>query len=68
MEKTIKVYGKFQKRKFKNDGFFPHISLSGQWVENAGFELGKQVFVTVENGRMIIENEQTYEQARANRG
>lgn len=68
MAKSIKIYGKFQRRKSKQDGFFPHISLSGQWVEKAGFELGKQVFVTVQDGRMIIENEQTYEQSRANRG
>jgi hypothetical protein len=58
--RKIKIYGRFQRRETIKDGFVPHISLSGKWVEDAGFQLGKQVFITVENGRMILENEQTH--------
>lgn len=55
-ERTIKVYGKFQRRRWKPDGFYPLITLSGKWVQDAGFAMGKQVFIKVENGKMIITN------------
>jgi hypothetical protein len=63
--RKIKIYGRFQRRETIKDGFVPHISLCGKWVEDAGFQLGKQVFVTVEAGKMIIQNEQNYAESTA---
>ena len=51
--KKLKVYSKFKKRTF-DVVVHPEISLSGKWVENAGFEIGAQVFVKVEKGKMTI--------------
>ncbi|MBK4717078.1 MULTISPECIES: SymE family type I addiction module toxin [Tenebrionibacter/Tenebrionicola group] len=32
----------------------PSINLKGNWLEEAGFETGKQIKVTVEPGRLVI--------------
>ncbi|NPT65945.1 type I addiction module toxin, SymE family [Paraburkholderia sp. RL16-012-BIC-B] len=33
---------------------FPWTKLSGRWIENAGFEPGQRVRITVEHQRLII--------------
>ncbi|MEZ0607850.1 SymE family type I addiction module toxin [Fibrella sp. WM1] len=34
--------------------WFPALQLAGQWMTQAGFEIGQQVMVTIENGKIII--------------
>lgn len=35
----------------------PKLTLSGRWLERAGFEIGDRVRVSVEFGRLVIEKE-----------
>jgi Toxin SymE, type I toxin-antitoxin system len=35
----------------------PLLRIQGQWLERAGFEIGKRVNVQVESGRLVIEAE-----------
>ncbi|ACB62515.1 protein of unknown function DUF1813 HSP20-like protein [Burkholderia ambifaria MC40-6] len=37
-----------------NTTYFPWIKLAGVWLEDAGFEAGERVRVTVEDKRLII--------------
>ncbi|HDS6850951.1 TPA: SymE family type I addiction module toxin [Enterobacter cancerogenus] len=41
-------------RRFPNYDAFAALNLSGRWLEQAGFETGMQVAVTVEHGRLVI--------------
>jgi toxic protein SymE len=52
--RQLKIYGAFQRRTDTPHAFRPNIQLAGKWLEEAGFEIGKQVFVTVENGKLTI--------------
>lgn len=35
--------------------FMPSLNLAGRWMEQAGFQIGQQVRVTVNNGKITIE-------------
>ncbi|MFD2934601.1 SymE family type I addiction module toxin [Spirosoma flavum] len=35
--------------------FTPSLNLAGQWMSQAGFEIGQTVRVTIENNKIIIE-------------
>lgn len=62
MTKVIKLQPEFRKGKYQ-DNFkqVPKLTLSGNWLADAGFKPHQVVHVTVENGRMTIvpSNEQT---------
>lgn len=34
----------------------PRINISGQWLKNAGFEIGDNVKLKISNNQIIIEN------------
>ena len=34
--------------------FYPKCTLAGKWLRDAGFEIGEQVTVRVEEGRLIV--------------
>lgn len=55
--RKLKVYAKFSKRSSFEQVATPQINLHGLWLKTAGFEMGKQIFVKVENGRLIIDSE-----------
>ncbi len=50
--KKLKICYLWQKEKQ-----VPKINLSGDWLQNAGFEIGKSVKVEVKANKIIITNE-----------
>lgn len=34
----------------------PYLRMSGRWLKECGFEIGARVYLTVENGRLIVTN------------
>ena len=34
----------------------PRINISGQWLKNAGFEIGNNIELTISNNQIIIKN------------
>lgn len=56
--RQVKLYGKYQQRvKHWNGGRdFPWLNVSGAWLEEAGFKVGDQVEITVEDNLLIIKN------------
>jgi len=49
-KRSIKVYGQ-SGYKYRET---PAILLKGQWLKEAGFEIGDYISVTLENGKLII--------------
>jgi toxic protein SymE len=41
--------------KRKKDRYVPFVRLSGDWLEQVGFPIGRQIRVTVEPGRLVLE-------------
>jgi hypothetical protein len=41
-------------RRIRGIRFVPSIPLSGIWLENAGFIIGQEVTITVNNGQIVI--------------
>ncbi len=42
---------------FSNKKAVPKINISGQWLKNAGFEIGQSVKIEVVKNQIIIKNE-----------
>ena len=34
--------------------FYPKCTLAGKWLQEAGFEIGEQVTVRVEEGQLVV--------------
>jgi toxic protein SymE len=52
----LKVYGSAPKaNQYGEYKFFPQIKLFGRWLENAGFEQGQTIKISVEQGKLLIE-------------
>ena len=34
--------------------FYPKCTLAGKWLRDAGFEIGEQVTVRIEEGKLIV--------------
>ena len=57
MTRVIKLQPEYrQTRDQKSPVKVPKLTLSGEWLRDAGFEHGQVVHVTVENGRLTIQN------------
>lgn len=55
MKKTLKTGYKTRQNRYKRQTkFFPSISLSGDWLHDAGFRIGEPVEVQILNGQLII--------------
>lgn len=50
--RTLKVYGQSGYH-YKDT---PTIILKGQWLSATGFDIGDQIQVDVENGRLLVQN------------
>ncbi|WP_019986294.1 SymE family type I addiction module toxin [Rudanella lutea] len=44
-----------RKNRYRQFSFLPALNLGGRWMAEAGFQIGQQVRVTVENGKITIE-------------
>jgi len=49
--RNLKVYYAYQSGNFHK----PFISLSGKWLEDAGFTVGDKICVTVKDNQLVIE-------------
>lgn len=55
MEKTLKTGYKARANwRTRYTKFFPCISLSGDWLHDAGFEIGQNIIVSIQNNQIII--------------
>lgn len=52
--KTIRPLKVYAKAKNVNCDFVPEIKFSGQWLDDCGFGMGKQIHVHVQNGVLTI--------------
>ena len=50
--RTLKVYGQSGYR-YKDT---PTIVLKGQWLSSTGFDIGDQIQVDIEDGRLLVQN------------
>ncbi|AEI50254.1 SymE family type I addiction module toxin [Runella slithyformis] len=55
MKKTLKTGYKTRSNwQQRNTKFFPSINLSGDWLQDAGFNIGQAVAVEISQGQLII--------------
>lgn len=56
--RKVRLQGKYEPRVKQRGGYraVPCLSLSGVWLEQAGFKAGDQVEITIENEKLIIKN------------
>ena len=54
MTRNLKISQLFAKRKFVKHSVSPKITLSGKWLEEAGFKIVEPVTVQVLNNQLII--------------
>lgn len=55
MKRTLKTgYKTRSDWKRRATKFFPSIHLSGDWLQDAGFEIGQPVTVEISKGQLII--------------
>jgi hypothetical protein len=52
--RTITISSQFQRFKFKNPIVKPKLTISGDWMQKAGFEIGEKVTITVKENQLII--------------
>lgn len=57
--RQVKVYGKYQRRLGHWNGGrdYSWLNVSGLWLEQAGFKIGDQLQICVENNKLIITNQ-----------
>jgi hypothetical protein len=54
MTKVIKLSELYRPKKYWQFTKVPMLRLSGKWLEQAGFQAKKTVYVEVQDGKMII--------------
>ena len=52
--RRLKILSKFQRRAYNNYVYVPEIKLEGKWLEKLGFELGGEVIVKQQKGKLTI--------------
>ena len=54
MTRIIKLQPHYVTLKWRETKVVPKLTLSGKWLENAGFQPHKKIYVKVEDGRLVI--------------
>jgi cell division inhibitor SulA len=57
MTRIIKLQPVYKESKWNPTKIVPKLTLSGNWLQNAGFLPHKIIYVTVEKGRLVITSE-----------
>ncbi|NOQ76142.1 MAG: type I addiction module toxin, SymE family [Crocinitomix sp.] len=52
--RKLKILSKFQRREYNKHVTVPEIKLEGKWLEKLGFELGGEVMVKQQKGKLTI--------------
>ncbi|NOQ75363.1 MAG: type I addiction module toxin, SymE family [Crocinitomix sp.] len=52
--RRLKILSKSQRREYNNYVTVPEIKLEGKWLEKLGFELGGEVIVKQQKGKLTI--------------
>ncbi|AUP77659.1 SymE family type I addiction module toxin [Flavivirga eckloniae] len=52
--RILKIYSKFRYRRWSNNYTVPEIRLEGRWLEQLGFEKGKEVLIEQKKNKLII--------------
>jgi toxic protein SymE len=52
--RRLKILSKFQRRAYNQHVTVPEIKLEGKWLEKLGFELGGEVIVKQQKGKLTI--------------
>lgn len=61
--RQVKLHSKYRQSKggwLREGKEVPWLNVSGLWLEEAGFKIGDQVEITVENNTLIITNQQSH--------
>jgi toxic protein SymE len=53
--RQLKISSSYHKQPFKRPVFRPKLTISGDWVEKAGFNIGDAVTVSVSQNLLIIQ-------------
>lgn len=53
-KRVLKVYSKFQRRRYCQAVEVPEIRLCGQWLRDAGFEVGDSLLLVVNESEIVI--------------
>jgi toxic protein SymE len=60
--RQVKIYSRYRtsgKRGLGQNKEVPWLNVSGLWLQQAGFNIGDRLKITVENNRLTIINQQT---------
>jgi Toxin SymE, type I toxin-antitoxin system len=52
--RKLKISSHYKKTIFKKPILNPKLTISGNWLKNAGFEIGESVTITVNKNQLII--------------
>lgn len=52
--RKLKIYKKFQPRKWSNYAAIPEIRLEGRWLKELGFEIGKEIEIKQQKNKLTI--------------
>lgn len=52
--RKLTISAQFVRFKFKNPIVKPKLTISGDWMQKAGFEIGEKVIITVHENQLII--------------
>lgn len=52
--RILKIYSKFRYRKWRKDYIVPEIRLEGKWLQELGFEVGKEIEVKQQKDKLTI--------------
>jgi toxic protein SymE len=52
--RKLTVSSSYHKARWKKPTFKPKLTISGDWVEKAGFEIGDKVTISVSQNQLII--------------
>jgi hypothetical protein len=52
--RTLKISSHYFKTRWQKPNHKPKLTICGKWFENAGFEIGAQIQITVSQNQLII--------------
>lgn len=52
--RKLKIYQKYQARKWSKYTVVPEIRLEGKWLKELGFEIGKEIKIRQEKNKLTI--------------
>lgn len=55
--RILTISSLFRKRKWQKPVHYPKLTITGKWLEEAGFNIGDKINLEIVNNKIIISNE-----------